>query len=155
VVRDGRKQRAGARRVITLDRRARAIALRRERKTYNEIGAALGISRHAAWKLVMGAVDDLNEQLIEETRALRQEQLDRAQALLGAIWPGALKGEVQKIDRVVKLWERMAKLGGLDAAEKYEHAGAGGGPIQVSELRGKVAEKIASLRAKGTPDGSG
>ena len=57
---------------------------------------------------------------------IEEERLD---ALLLQWW-GAAQHDLHAFDRVLRLLERRAKLLGLDAAQKLEHSGKDGGPIQ-------------------------
>jgi predicted transcriptional regulator len=112
------------------ERRAKAVELRKEGRTFNEIAAALGVSRAAAHKMVSGAIDELNALTIDETRALRQQQLDRIGVLMAGLFAAARRGEVAKVNAAIKLMEREAKLAGLDAPSEF--SGPGGGPIPVA-----------------------
>ena len=75
-----------------------------------------------------------------DLRLIEEERLD---ALLLQWW-GAAQGDLHAFDRVLRLLERRAKLLGLDAAQKLEHTGKDGGPIQVD-----VAAIEAKIRAMG------
>lgn len=143
-----RRQKHSAAAIRTTERRTKAMALRKEGKTFEQIAAALGVSRAGAHKMVTHTHDALNALLVTETAELRQQQLDQIAALKSALWKAGMRAEVGKVDRLVKLFEREAKLAGLDAAEKYEHAGAGGGPIEVSDARGRISEEIRRLSEK-------
>lgn len=138
------------------ERRTQAIALRKEGKTFAEIGAELGVSAQAVFKMVTKVLDHANALLVTETKALRQRQLDRVETLVHALWKAAVeKGEVGKADRLIKLFEREARLAGLDAAEKFEHSGPDGGPITVDEIRSDVASRLNALAAQRRGHGSG
>jgi hypothetical protein len=138
------------------ERRNQAIGLRKQGKTFKEIGAVIGVTPQAVFKMVTKTLDEANALLVTETKALRQRQLDRIDVLVQAMWKVATeKGEVGKVDRLVKLFEREAKLAGLDAAEKFEHSGPDGGPITVGEIRSDVAAKLAALAAQRRGHGPG
>jgi hypothetical protein len=51
--------------------------------------------------------------------------------LLKAMWSKAMKGDVARVDRCLRIMERRAKLLGLDAPSKQEHTGKDGGAIPV------------------------
>ena len=151
--RRNRRRKTRAVNIRALDRRTRAIELRREGKTFKEIGELLGVSAPAVFKMVTKTLDAANALLVTEAKELRQRQLDRVESLLHALWKASQDGQVGKIDRVVKLMEREAKLAGLDAPNKYEHGGPDGGPIQVTDARARLAEKVAFLAKKRTEGG--
>ena len=67
----------------------------------------------------------------DEMRLLELSRLDRIQI---EIYRNATQGQLGAVDRYLKIAERRAKLMGIDAAERVEHAGIGGGPIQVREV---------------------
>jgi predicted DNA-binding protein (UPF0251 family) len=145
----------GPRKVRSAQRRAEVMRLREEGHKFPEIGRRLGISHVAAWKHCQRGLEEAAKQLTESAETIRAIELNRLDRALVKVFRKVDQGDLAAVDRLIKIQERRAKLLGLDAAEKYEHSGAGGGPIQVSELRGKVAEKLAILRAKGTADGTG
>jgi hypothetical protein len=136
--------------ILAAERRRRAIDLRSQGKTFVEIGKELGISGPRAFQLVTEAMDGAHALLVTETARLRQKQLDRIEALVEAIWPAGAKGDVAKIDRIVKLFEREAKLGGLDASDKLEVTGKDGKPLEISSVRAQLVAKLQGLAAKGS-----
>lgn len=125
-----------------------AIQLRKENKTFAEIGAALGVTAQMAHKIITGQIDALNDRLPNEIEELRRDQLTELRAIMGTLYRSALKGEVGKIDRFERLWARISKLCGLDAADKYELGGIGGGPIEVSDARARITAKVTQLAKK-------
>lgn len=135
------------RNIVASERRARAVALRKDGKTFAEIGAALGFSPQRAHKILTEKLDELNALSTTETAALRQQQLDQIGTLKQWLWAMAKKGNLGAIDRLERLMNREAKLAGLDAAEKYEHSGPGGGPIDIASMRERVHSKLTALLA--------
>lgn len=133
--------------IIAAERRARAIVLRRDGKTFAEIGEVLGVSAPAVFKMVTKTLDQANALLVTETAALRQRQLDEMAAIKGALWLRAQDGTLGAVDRLDKIWTREAKLAGLDAPNKHVHSGPGGGPIDFREMRERVAGRVAALAA--------
>jgi len=134
--------------LLAAERRRRAIELRGQGMTFVEIGKQLGVTGPRAFQLVTQAIDEVNALLVSETKALRQKHLDETHAMRKGIWKDATAGQVGKIDRMIKLLEREAKLAGLDAAEKFEHSGPDGGPITVDEMRSGVAKELTRLAAQ-------
>jgi len=51
-------------------------------------------------------------------------------------------GDPRFLDIVMKCIERRCKLMGLDAPDKHEHSGKGGGPIQIEKQRSAIEERL-------------
>lgn len=62
-----------------------------------------------------------------------QIELHRLDRLLNGLWTTASDGQLDAIDRVLKIMERRARLLGLDkrVAQSIELAGADGGPLVI------------------------
>ena len=103
-----------------LERRAKVLQLRRQGKNYKEIGQALGISTTRAYQLVWDEMDRLSAHMEEDVSAIRTEAESRLRRLINAIWERALGGDLQAIDQVAKLQDRLNKLYGVDAPAKQE-----------------------------------
>lgn len=146
------KNTTSAAKARTLDRQKQALELRRMGKGYIEIAAHLGMSKSQAHRLVRAGLEDARAQIGAEANELKAEELSRLDAMLQGVWPDARKGGQGAIDRVLKIMERRSKLLGLDAPEKREHAGSGGGPIPIAavactldefkEAAGKLAREV-------------
>lgn len=156
-----RNKRLTGRRVIAAQRRAIAVQRIKERKTLAEIGAELGVTPQAVWKMVRVHVDTINARAIEQTKELRQEQLDRLETLIAAAMPKAIaeamakEGETTRLRALVRLLERQAKLAGLDAAIVLEHQGAEGGPIQIEDTRARLLARVNDIAKRFAEDGGG
>lgn len=136
-----------ARKVLARQREAQAVKLRINGAEYAEIGALLGISKQAAWKLVSNYLKATRAQTGEDANVLRDLELQRLDALYMAMHPQAVKGNQGAVDRCLRIMERRAKLEGLDAPTKNEVTGARGGPVEV-----ETTFKDAILRKLLTPD---
>lgn len=79
------------------------------------IGQALGITPRHAYQSLKKSLREVSEENFQTAVELRDQQLDRLDALLFGVWGRALKGEVQAVDRALKILERMDRLRGLDA----------------------------------------
>lgn len=95
------------------DRQRAALDLRREGKSYDEIGAALGIAPQSAHRLVSRALEALTTAPALELQRLEVERLDALQA---AVWPAAVAGDLPAVDRALRIAERRARLLSLDRA---------------------------------------
>lgn len=108
------------RRTKSAERRRRAVALRIAGASFEQIGEQLGITRQSAHALVVNALDEIAKQTAESAEQLRQMELQRLDALQASLWPDAMRGDEQKVDRVIKIMARRAALMGLDAPTKQE-----------------------------------
>jgi hypothetical protein len=126
---------ARSRTVIAAERRAKAVGMRRDGHTYNEIGTAMGVSRQAAAELVHKA---LLETMTEPAQEVRQLEVERYDEMFRIAWREMhtdhvvlYQGQVVKddegnklvdsapklaaMDRLIKIAEQRAKLLGLNA----------------------------------------
>ena len=110
----------GPRRITTAERRKVAVNLRVAGATFTQIGDQLGVSRQAAHQMVTKALDELAAQVSESADQLRAIELHRLDAMTAALWSGAMSGDEQKIDRVIKLMNRRAAMLGLDRPVKFD-----------------------------------
>lgn len=96
-------------------RAVQALNLRAGGLTYQRIGDKMGISTSYARELVERALERSESRAVDEYRDMENLRLDTAQA---AIWPGVLRGDLQHVDRFLRISERRSKLNGLDAPAK-------------------------------------
>jgi transposase-like protein len=90
------------------EKRARAVELLREGKSYDEIAREVGFShRGSAHRAVSKA---LAEREIEAVDALRQVELERLDRLQTSIWPRAMNGDVSAINAVLRVIDRRIRL---------------------------------------------
>jgi len=111
----GNSNRNSAAKAVHIQRVAQALELRRAGKSYPEIGAALGVAKSHAHRLVAEGMEEAREQVTTEALQLRAEEVSRLDAMLQGLWPAARKGGVTAVDRVLKIMERRARLLGLDS----------------------------------------
>jgi hypothetical protein len=101
------------RRIEAVEKRRKAIELRKAGATFQDIADAVGYSGPgAAHKAVKVALDEM---IREPTLDLINLELMRLDALLMTLFPQALKGSLGAVDRVLRIMERRAKLLGMDA----------------------------------------
>jgi hypothetical protein len=116
----------------TIEKERRALGLRRAGITYDEIARQVGYANASgARKAVMRGLKRTLQDDADATRQLEADRLDRLQA---GVWNAAAGGDVQALDRVLKIMDRRAKLLGLDVPAKHELTGPGGGGIIVEVL---------------------
>jgi DNA-binding CsgD family transcriptional regulator len=106
------------RKVKAAERKKQALARRIGGWTFAQIGEELGISAQAAYNLVKSALAETNAKTAEEAEILRRLELERLDTMRSAIWGLVLKGDVQAIDRALRISKRMSELTGIDAPTK-------------------------------------
>ena len=99
------------RRLRAAERQRQALELRKAGASYPEIARTLGCALSSAHKSVSAA---LQKTLQEPAAEVRQLELDRLDRLMRALWPAAIEGDPNVIDRVLKIMARRAALQGLD-----------------------------------------
>lgn len=113
---------ASVRREASARMRAAAFQMRREGAAFDSIGARLGVNRGAARKLVQKEVRLLaGESDTEERRLLHAEAL---MDLWRVLYGPATAGDIDAIDRFLRVEERIASLLGLDRPVGGESNGA-------------------------------
>lgn len=105
-----------------LDRRRRALELRKEGLTFEAIAEIVAdefklpnYSRPRAYDDVSFSLAELAREYRGEAESLRQLELERLDTLQNALWPAATNGDDRAIGAIMKLMERRSKLLGLDA----------------------------------------
>lgn len=134
-----------------LQRRARAVELRRERRSFAEIGAELGVNASRAYELYSEGLRIAPVANVEQHRAEELELVDAAvRDLLLIARDSANVSARTRIEAwsAIRGWsERKARLLGLDAAVKFEQTPAGE-DAHDAELRRMIAETKAQILAE-------
>ena len=106
-------------RVRIKERRLRALELRMRGLTYAEIAREVGYaSGSGAHKAVRAA---LEAEALMTASEVRDLLVLRLETLLQGIWDAACRGDLQAIDRVLRILDREAKLLGLDLPPQPEN----------------------------------
>lgn len=141
-----------------LKHQERALALRRASHSYAQIAQKLGLSKSRAHKLVQIGLEDARAQNAAAADDLRAVELSRLDGILAKVYPKATAGDLQAVDRVLKIGERRAKLLGLEAPVRIQASGVDGKPIEIastsidpSRLTTEVLQAL--LNARVAPDG--
>lgn len=108
------------RRVQARERELQALDMRKSGATYDQIGAALGITPQGAYRAIIRSLRRLNEKNFEDAAELRRLEVERLDRMLAAIWNRVTIGDQGAIDRALKISERRAKLFGLDAPTRTD-----------------------------------
>lgn len=102
-----------AQQVETREREAKVLELRKACKPFHEIATELGYADASGAKR---AYDRAMLATIQEpAEAIRKIELERLDSLMAGLWPNAMKGDVQAVDRCLSIMNRRAKMLGLDA----------------------------------------
>jgi hypothetical protein len=117
--------------IETAEKEQKAVMMRKAGSTHQEIADALG------WKTEKSARNAI-QRVLARTRKLTTETAEEMKQLIIArldemLLPQlarARKGEHLAVDAVVKIDAQRAKLLGLYPADRVEHTGVEGGPIQ-------------------------
>lgn len=120
---DGQKRKRGRpkrrttapRSVECIDWHRRAVEMRTQGHTYQQIADACGVSMSAAYKAVCTYLEQTRAIAREAAEEVRRIELDRLDRMLAAVAPKAEDGDLQAVQTAIKLQERRAKLLGLDA----------------------------------------
>lgn len=119
-----------------LKHQEQALLLRRSGLSFSAIGQRLGLSKSRAHALVQMGLEDAREQVAAHSDQLRTEEVSRLDGMLSKIYAKAARGDLQAIDRVLKISERRARLFGLDAPVRTALQGGGeDAPPIVTEAR--------------------
>ena len=105
--------------------RRRAFEMRLAGHGYREIAESLSVPEASAWKMVgveLQALQAINHDL---ARRYRDEQLERLDAALRAIWPAVEAGQLDAIGCFLQIEERRSRLLGLDCAAPGPSVAAG------------------------------
>ncbi len=96
----------------------RALELRKEGLTYEEISEQLGYSTpSASYKAVMRRLREADRPAVSMLRELEVQRLD---AMLYAVWDDVLQGDANAVNTAIKISERRSRLLGLDAPHSIE-----------------------------------
>jgi len=137
---------AEAKKISTAELRTQALELRRHGPSDRHIGLNLGISHQTAARYVINALEEdaKTERLkTEELRLLTVERINMARV---AISQKVVKGDLQALDRWLRLNEQEIKLLGLDAPQKIEFVD-GETAMLLEELDISQDELVIQLKA--------
>lgn len=109
-----------SRKLVAAERKVDILRMRREGHTFEEIGEKLGISRQRAGQVVVEELTKLSSEIEAEARIAAVMESERLDNLTRILYPKATKGNLQAIDRLLKVMERRARLFGLDAPSRID-----------------------------------
>jgi hypothetical protein len=122
---------ASAQRIVIAERRAMALALRKQGGSFRKIAETLrqqdGISpkysEAAAYADVIADLQRLNADNLEATADVRRLELERLDELWQPYFQKARTGDYAALDRCLNIMDRRARYQGLDAPVKVEQSG--------------------------------
>jgi len=140
------ESKASEKRIAAAERAASALELRKGGLGFAAIARQLGYAGPSgAYQAIMAALHAVTR---EPARELVDLELARLDDLLLGLWPDARRGNVLKIDRVLKIMARRAALLGLDAPQRVavtdhrQEAEAIAAEIGKPELVGKIERDL-------------
>jgi hypothetical protein len=108
----GRNSPTSARRLGVAEKRLQALELRKAGATFDRIAQELGYaSKGAAYNAVMAGLKETLREPAAEVRKLELERLDRLQLV---VWPRALNGDTEALERCLQIMKQRAALEGLN-----------------------------------------
>lgn len=129
------------RNVRAVDRRARAMDMRRDGASLRAIATALGMSCAAVHETIQVGLRETIEPVSDE---LREMELQRLDVLWRKLQKGVNAGEADAIRAAVRVIDTRAKLLGMNAPDRHEHTGPGGAVLSLVVDTGLV-------KVQGTP----
>ena len=108
----------GGQRLKSAEIRRKALAMRRSGATFDLIGQALGISKQRAHQIITAELLRMAAENAADAEALRALEVERLDRLLQGLWVRAQNGELDAVDRALKIAHRRAALLGLDRPTK-------------------------------------
>ena len=112
-------------RYTTLERRQKALELRKIGYDYKTIGKTLGVSSKTAFAYVQKCLEEIRANTHETAEDILELELKRLDVAQAALMPRVREGDPRAIDTLMRVQERRAKYLGLDAANKLEITGKG------------------------------
>lgn len=140
-----RRSKTGKHAVGALTHDKKALQLRLQGFSYEQISAKLGLGRTTAYKCVMRALERLRAEVNELAADVRDMELQRLDEMFHGCYPEAKQGDKDAIASALKIMERRAKLLGIDVPTKSEISGPDGGAIEIEDARNQLAEALAKL----------
>ncbi len=117
-----RKQRASVKRDLSKatvrDHQQKALELRLTGMSTRAIAEALGVSDHSTIQARINGA--LKEIIREPAEAVLKMELERLDVMLVGLWKQAAAGDLQALDRALKIQDRRARYLGLDAPTKTQ-----------------------------------
>jgi hypothetical protein len=128
------------------DRREKAVSLRAAGFSFSKIGKALGVSKQAAYKMVMKEVRASRLETAEKATELRHVAHLRIETVINRLWLKAMPNDpkepldLQAIDRMIRLFVFHARLMGYEEPQRLQ--------VDINEIRvqfGVIVDRISKV----------
>lgn len=142
----GRPKKTQANVIRSVEWKARAVEMRLAGHTYAQIGAACGVVPQQAHQAVTRYLEDTRAVAREHAEDIRRLELDRLDRVLAVVGPMAEGGDLQAVDRLLRIQERRASLLGLDAPKAQ---------LVAVDARPDTVRALMALVGSAGPQGNG
>ena len=123
-----------AKKKIEIDQRRRIVAANiLAGLTYREIAAALDVSLGTISGDFKAIIKEWRKHYADDADKWLNTQLRRLDVMLNSIWDNVKDGDLQAMDRALKIMERQAKLLGLDKPAGLDLK-SGGKPLKIQMI---------------------
>lgn len=146
-----------AKQAETAGRRADLIRLRRSGVRFDDpLILALGYSSSgAARKDLIRALEQNRDEEAAEVSVYRQQENERYDVMLRAIWAEVEAGDLRSIETALKISDRRSKLNGWDAPVRTELSGPDGGAVPLGSGSLTELNTLISLAGEASTDEQG
>ncbi|WP_392838775.1 hypothetical protein [Streptomyces sp. LN500] len=146
-----------AKQAETAGRRAQLIRLRRSGVRFDDpLILALGYSSSgAARKDLIRALEQNRDEEAAEVSVYRQQENERYDVMLRAIWAEVEAGDLRSIETALKISDRRSKLNGWDAPVRTELSGPDGGAVPLGSGSLTELNTLISLAGETSSDEQG
>lgn len=118
--------------IAARERANKAVQLRLAGMTLSQIAETLGYAGPSGAHHAIRATLERNEaESVDDLRRVHRARLNR---LLAGVWPRASQGDKDAMQSAARVMDQIAKLDGLYAAQRVEHGGVDGGPIETATV---------------------
>ncbi len=130
--------------IQAVDKQVMALKLRQTGMEYDEIARQLGYkSPSAAWAAVKSALKKTLQEPADELRRIEDQRLNDAQL---SIWAAVKRGNLQAIDRYLRISKARRELWGLDLGQPSVNVNVGAvvnvENINIEEVRDKRWKQV-------------
>ncbi len=115
------KTSTGKKRIKARELQRKALELRTLGLSYQQIADQAGVSKTAAYKAVVRALSEIEEETRHLAKLNKTLDLQRLDWIIREAMKQALKGDLQAMDRILKAIDRRAKIYGFEAPQKIAH----------------------------------
>lgn len=146
-----------AKQAETSGRRAKLIRLRRSGVRFDDqLILDLGYSSSgAARKDLIRALEQNRDEEAAEVSVYRQQENERYDVMLRAIWAEVESGDLRSIETALKISDRRSKLNGWDAPVRTELSGPDGGAVPLGNGSLTELNTLISLAGETSTDDQG